>query len=86
MTEQDKGTVTELAQVIAELSEDNRELRRLLDEQSDVIVDFELDQENSEKVDAALFQDLKTTLEFRTLKGARERLQELLGVYFGDFE
>lgn len=59
MTDNEQSTIAELAEVIADQNERIRELHRQLDEQNDVICGYELDQGDTEKVDAALCQDLR---------------------------
>ncbi len=59
MTEAEQSTIAELAEVIADQNERIRELHRQLDEQNDVICCYELDQEETEKIDALLCADLR---------------------------
>jgi hypothetical protein len=89
MTDQDKNTIAELAEVIAEQSERIRNLLSEMDEQNDIIVAYELDQENEEKTNAALYNDLSAALEqAREVEDddSAELLEEILEKYFGDFE
>lgn len=86
MTDSDKSTVAELAELIGDQNERIRNLTQELDEQNDIIVEYELDQENVDKLDAAIFSDLKAALEIATLKGTRTAIEEVLGTYFGDYE
>jgi peptidoglycan hydrolase CwlO-like protein len=86
MTDQDKSTIAELAEVIADQNERIRELHEQLDEQNEVIVQYELDQENNEKVDAALYNDLRALLDEAPGNIESGDLAAVLEQYFEDFE
>lgn len=86
MTEQNKNTIAELAEIIADQNERIRELHEQLDEQNDIIINYELDQENSEKVDASLYDDLKALADCAMQHINVGDLQEVMDRYFEDFE
>jgi len=85
VTDQDKSTVTELAELIADQSEELRNLRRESDEQNDIIVEYELDKDLAERIDSDIYSELEAALNIGTLKGTRTAIQSILDNYFGDF-
>jgi hypothetical protein len=87
MTDQDKSTIAELAEVIADQNERIRLLTSEIDEQNDIIVDYELDQENEERCNASLYADLKAIVGGDVYNGeVCEAVEDILIKYFGEFE
>lgn len=80
-------SIQELAEVIADQNCQIRELRETCEQQENIIVDYELDQENQEKVDSALYGDLKDALESCDDDHiSHDLLVKILDLYFGDHE
>jgi hypothetical protein len=66
VTDQEKSTIAELAEVIADQNERIRILTEELDEQSDIIVQYELDKENEERYVAEFYNELFDITEGKT--------------------
>jgi len=78
-------TITELAEVIAIQNEQIRELFRQLDEQAEVIIEYELNDEEEEKVTNAMASEFLEALQDADEldEEAIEPFQEIFDRYFG---
>ncbi len=85
MSEVKTVTITELAEVIAEQNAEIRELNRKLDEQTELLVEYELDQEEEEKVGSALANDLMDALDAYD-DDQVEEFRDIFSRYFGELE
>ncbi len=85
MSENRIDTITELAEVIAAQNEEIRSLTLQLEAQQDIITDYELDQEEEEKVTAALASDFIDALDEYDVDQVEE-FRDLFSRYFGDVD
>jgi len=85
MTEDNLSTITELAEVIAVQNETIRNLTMQLESQHDIITEYELDQEEEEKVTAALANDFLEALDLYEDDEVDE-FRDIFSRYFGDVE
>ena len=85
-TESQSTTIQELAEVIADQNCQIRELQATTEEQDDLLIEYELDQENAEKIDCMLYADLKDALTECGDEAASEALQDILDRYYGETE
>lgn len=76
-------TLADLAEVIADQAREIRHLCDELDKQNDVIVEYELEQENEERVNAEMANEL---IEAIQCKAPVERFQEIFDTYFKEYE
>lgn len=91
MTEKNEHTVGALAEIIADQAADLKQLREEIDEQNDIIAEYELEQEESEKIDAALYAELNELVSVAIAHAGDATvdacdLQQVLFDYFEDFE
>jgi hypothetical protein len=83
-TESISTTIQELAEVIADQNCQIRELQATTEEQDELLVEYELEQENVEKLDAALYADLHDALTACTDENTSETLQDIIERYYGE--
>lgn len=78
----------ELVEIIADQACELRELRATVEEQDAIISEYEDDQETDEEFMSLLYADLKdlTGPCAPCLHHAQEQIQEIIDLYFKDFE